>query len=132
MEINYPDLKTRVQSIFIDALLMVALMFVAAWILDKVSLSESDEGWVKALIFVGIWGIYEPLAMTFGCTLGNYLMKIRVRNHNNVGKRINLIQAYGRFFVKMLLGWISFLTMNFNKERRAIHDFISETVVIAK
>jgi|SRR5882724_7522199 len=131
MEVQYPDLKTRIQSIFIDTLLMVILMFLAGWVLDKINPGQDEEdGWVRAVIFILIWGIYEPVAMTIGCTLGNYLMKIRTRKYNNVAKKINLLQAYVRFIIKMLLGWLSFLTINMNKERRAIHDFAGGTVMV--
>ena len=133
MEVKYPDLKTRVQSTFIDTIFMVALMFVAATLLDKINPSQDGEdGWIRGIIFILIWGIYEPVAMTIGCTLGNYLMKIRVKKHFDNTKRINLLQAYIRFVVKILLGWISFLTIHSNKERRAIHDFVAGSVMIEK
>jgi uncharacterized RDD family membrane protein YckC len=131
-EINYPDLKTRVQSMFIDGILIVLLMFAAAWLLDKIGIAGENEGLIKALIFVGIWGIYEPLSMTLGCTLGNYLMKIRVRKSNHPEQKINIAQAFIRFLIKMLLGWISFLTIHSNKEKRAMHDFAAGTIMIEK
>jgi uncharacterized RDD family membrane protein YckC len=133
MQIAYPSLSKRVQSIFIDLLLMIGLMAVSGWILDKIN-PEQKEGdeWVRAVLFIGIWGVYEPLAMTFGCTLGNYLIKIRVRKHNDPGRKINLIQAYMRFIVKFFLGWLSFITISFNDEKRAIHDFASGTIMLDK
>jgi uncharacterized RDD family membrane protein YckC len=133
MEIRYPDLKTRIQSTFIDTILMVVLMFAAAILLEKINPSQEEEdGWIRGVIFISIWGIYEPVAMTIGCTLGNYLMKIRVKKHSDITKRINLLQAYIRFIVKILLGWISFLTIHSNKERRAIHDFAAGSMMIEK
>ena len=133
MEIRYPDLKTRVQSTFIDTMLMLGLMFLAAIILDKINPSQEDEdGWIRGVIFISIWGIYEPVSMTIGCTLGNYLMKIRVKRNSDNTKRINLVQAFVRFALKILLGWVSFLTIHGNKERRAIHDFAAGSVMIEK
>jgi uncharacterized RDD family membrane protein YckC len=133
MEINYPSLSKRVQSIFIDGLLMIGLMLVSGWVLDKIN-PEQKEGdeWIRAVLFIGIWGVYEPVAMTFGCTLGNYLIKIRVRKHDNTGKKINLLQAYIRFIVKFFLGWVSFITISFTEDKRAIHDFASGTIVLEK
>lgn len=129
----YPDLKTRVQSIFIDAALMIALMFLTGWVMEKIDPSQEEEnGLTRAIIFIAIWGVYEPVAMTLGSTLGNYLMKIRTRKFSDATKRINLLQSYVRFVIKMLLGWISFLTINLNKERRAIHDFAGGSVMIVK
>lgn len=133
MEKRYPDLKTRIQSTFIDTMLMLGLMFLAATILDKINPSQEEEdGWIRGLIFIAIWGVYEPLAMTIGCTVGNYMMKIRVKRNSDNSKRINLLQAYARFVVKIALGWISFLTMHSNKERKAIHDFVAGSVMIEK
>jgi uncharacterized RDD family membrane protein YckC len=133
METRYPDLKTRVQSTFIDTMLMLGLMFLAATILDKINPSqENEDGWIRGVIFISIWGIYEPVAMTIGCTFGNYLMKIRVRRNSDNTKRINLLQAFARFVVKIVLGWVSFLTIHGNKERRAIHDLVAGSVMIEK
>jgi len=133
MDIVYPSLSKRVQSLFIDGLLMIAMMLFASWILDK-SNPEQEEGdeWIRAVLFIAIWGIYEPVAMTIGCTLGNYLMKIRVRKHSNTGKKINIIQAFVRFIIKFFLGWISFITVSFTEEKRAIHDLASGTIVLPK
>jgi len=133
MEVNYPSLAKRIQSIFIDSLLIIVLMFLSAWILDKMNpkQNEGDE-WIRIVLFIALWGVYEPLSMTLGCTLGNYLMKIRVRKHNNAGKKMNLLQAYARFIIKFFLGWLSFITISFNPERRAIHDFASGSIVVEK
>jgi uncharacterized RDD family membrane protein YckC len=108
-------------------------MFAAAWIFDNISQNEEeDTGWIKAVVFVSIWCIYEPVCTTLGATLGNYLMKIRVRQENARGKKINLPQAFVRFIFKFVLGWLSFLTIHFNEERRAIHDMIAGSVMLEK
>ncbi len=117
----------------IDTLLMVLMMFIVTWIMDKyVIVKEDNEGLVKAISFVCIWGVYEPLSMTLGSTLGNYLIGIRVRKHKNYNKNINIFQAYIRFAVKLLLGWLSFVTIGMNEEKRAIHDMVSGSVMIEK
>src|SRR5262245_3765929 len=133
MEPRYPTLPKRIHSIFIDAILMVILMLVAGWLFDKYS-SENNENdaLFRAIAFVGIWGVYEPLSQTLGCTLGNYLMKIRVRKNSNENKKINIIQAYARFVVKFFLGWLSFISIGFNEKRRAIHDLAAGTVMVEK
>jgi len=45
-------------------------------------------------------------------------------------KKINIFQAYIRYVTKLLLGFISFLTISTNKERRAIHDMVAFTVML--
>ena len=133
MELTYAGLAKRIQSIFIDLFLMLAMMLIAAWVLDKINPEQLDKDeWIRAFLFIGIWGVYEPVSMTLGCTLGNYLMKIRVRKFENAGKKINLVQAYIRLIVKFFLGWLSFITIGFNKEKRAIHDLAAGTIVIEK
>ncbi|SRR6266700_1195493 len=124
---KYPSLLTRVQSIFADGILVLLAMFLAAWIIDHF---EATPDWIRGVLFIGLWAVYEPLAVTFGCTFGNYLMGIRVRKFSNEQKRINIIQAYARFVIKMFLGWLSFLTIQFDPQRRAIHDIVSGSVVI--
>jgi uncharacterized RDD family membrane protein YckC len=130
METRYPDLKTRVQSTFIDMLFMVGLMFAAASVFDKGD--DDSAGWIKAVVFIGIWIVYEPLATTLGSTLGNYMMKIRVRQNGATGDKINIGQGLLRFILKFFLGWLSFLTIHSNKERRAIHDLAAGSIVIEK
>ena len=127
MEEKYPQLSDRIQSTFIDAILIVILMFVFASILDKF---DNVPDWVRMVMFAGLFIAYEPFCMTLGSTLGNYLKGIRVRKNSDSTKRINIFQAIIRYPVKVFLGWISFLTINSNPKRRAIHDLVSGSVMI--
>lgn len=86
--------------------------------------------WIRIVLFFGVWAVYEPFFMTRGCTLGNYVIGLRARQFQDDSKRISLLQAYVRYIVKVLLGWLSFLTINMNKQRRAIHDLAASTVMI--
>jgi len=102
-------------------------MFILASVLDRY---ETVPTWIRIALFVGLWGIYEPLCTTLGATLGNYIKKIRVRQVGINSKRINFFQAFVRYLLKLSLGWISFLTIHSNKERRAIHDLAVGSVMI--
>ncbi len=124
---EYPLLGDRVQSSFIDVILLVILMFVFASILDRY---ENVPDWIRIVLFIGLWAVYEPLCTTLGCTVGNYAKGIRVRQHDGITKRINIFQALVRYILKMGLGWISFVTIHSNPERRAIHDFAAGSVMI--
>ena len=125
---EYPTLVKRYQSLFIDFLLTLIAMFGVVALLDRYS---EIPGWVRFAALIFLWGIYEPLCIALGCTIGNYLMGIRVRRAGDETKRINILQAYIRFFIKFLLGWISFLSMHSNPQKRAIHDFAAGSVMIA-
>jgi uncharacterized RDD family membrane protein YckC len=124
---KYPQLTDRVQSTFIDTILIIVLMFGCTSILEKF---DNVPDWVRIAMFAGLFLIYEPLCMTIGFTLGNFIKGIRVRKYSDSSKRINLFQAIVRYPVKVILGWISFLTINSNPKRRAIHDLISGSVMI--
>ena len=125
--VRYPLLIDRVQSTFIDAILILVLMFAFSWVLEQ--LSEPPD-WVRIGLFFLLFGIYEPVCVASGCTLGNYLKGIRVRQNNQRSERINLLQAFIRYILKVLLGWISFITIHLDADRRAIHDLAAGSVVI--
>jgi len=125
--LRYPTIAKRVQSIFVDLLFIVILMFAAAKIID---LFGDAPDWVRIVLFLGLWGVYEPFCTAYACTIGNYLLKIRVRKINHPSERINLFQAYMRYIFKSSLGWLSFLTVHTNEERRAIHDLVAGSVMI--
>jgi uncharacterized RDD family membrane protein YckC len=127
MEEKYPNLVQRMQSSFIDTIMIIIFMIVFSNILDRF---ENVPDWIRVTLFVSIFVVYEPLLMAFGCTVGNYLKGIRVRKYSDLSKKINIFQAILRYPIKIGLGWISFLTINSNPERRAIHDLVSGSIMI--
>jgi len=127
MQPKYPLLTDRMQSTFIDTIFLVVLMFIASVIIERF---HNVPDWVRIVIFFGIWGIYEPLCTSLGFTLGNYIKGLRVRRLSDTSKHINFLQAFGRYILKLALGWISFLTIHSNAERQAIHDMFAGSVVI--
>jgi len=129
MQQEYPSLVARMQSTFIDLLFVIALMFAFSAILDHYA---NVPDWIPVLLFIGIWVVYEPLCTSMGATLGNYFKGIRVRQEQDPTKRINFFAALLRYVVKVLLGWVSFLTIGNNPERRAIHDFAAGSVMIKR
>lgn len=126
-KLNYPSLSERVQSTFIDTIIIVVLMFSFSAILEKY---DDAPDWVRIALFAGVFLVYEPVCTSLGCTIGNYIKGIRVRRFADTTKRINIFQAVVRYVLKLILGWISFLTMHSNTEKRAIHDFAAGSVMI--
>jgi uncharacterized RDD family membrane protein YckC len=127
MDSKFPLLADRIKSTFIDTLVLAVSMFLAANLLDK---AHNPPDWVRIVVFVSIWIVYEPLCTSIGATVGNLLMGIRVRRQGNTAKKINIVQAVFRYILKICLGWISFLTINSNPERRAMHDMAVGSVMI--
>jgi uncharacterized RDD family membrane protein YckC len=124
---RYPELKDRIQSTFIDLLLIIVLMYFFARVIENF---EPVPNWIRAGLFALLFILYEPLCMTLGCTLGNYIKQIRVRQHADTSKRINFFQALIRYPIKVALGWVSFLTIGSDPQRRAIHDMASGSVML--
>ena len=108
MEDQYPQLVVRFQSIFIDTVFIIILMIIAYLILDSI---PGAPDWLRIVIFLGIFIFYEPLCLTFGCTIGNYVRQIRVKKFSDSSSRINFYHAMLRFVVKVCLGWLSFITV---------------------
>lgn len=129
VEQEYPFLGERVQSSFIDLLFIVLLMFIFSFFLDK---AEDVQDWVRIVLFVFIWLIYEPLFTSLGSTIGNYVKGIRVRRHDATNKRISFPRALLRYIFKMALGWLSFITIHGDPEKRAIHDLVAGSVMIRR
>jgi len=127
MEPTYPSLSERAQFVFADTVVIVLLMFAAGRLLDSMT---DPPDWLRIVLFFGIWGIYEPVCTAFACTIGQAITGLRTRRHSNYEKRIGLPAAFLRYLVKMLLGWLAFITISSNPERRAIHDFAAGSVML--
>ena len=129
VKFEYPSLSERVQSTFIDSIFIITMMFVFSSVLERF---DHVPDWIRIALFFSIWGIYEPLCISSGCTIGNYLKGIRVRQFANPLKKLNIFRSFLRYLFKIALGWVSFLTIHSNDERRAIHDFASGSIMIKK
>jgi uncharacterized RDD family membrane protein YckC len=127
MEDEYPSLIARFQSIFIDTIFIIVLMFIIYLVLDYF---PDAPDWLRVFLFISIFFIYEPVCLAFGCTIGNYFKRIRVKKFNDTTRRINILSAIVRSLVKICLGWISFLTVHTNPSKRALHDLASGSVMI--
>ncbi|WP_207632507.1 RDD family protein [Foetidibacter luteolus] len=127
MQPQYPSIGDRIQSIFIDSTLLILAMFALSSLLDEY---ENPPEWIRIVFFFAIWGIYEPVCTIIGGTIGQLVKGIRVRRYSNPERRINIFQAMFRYIFKIAFGWLSFITVHFNEERRAIHDIFSGTVMV--
>ena len=127
--LEFPSLVRRIQALTIDAVVLLTVFILTAQLVD---ILENTPAWIRALVFIFMFYIYEPLLISYKCTLGQYFMGIRVRSIKNPANRISLGRAYLRFLLKALLGWLSFITISFNPRKRAIHDFVGASIVVRK
>lgn len=126
MNENYPSVLDRTKSNLIDSILLIACMLLFTDVLDKF---QDVPNWTRAALFLSLF-MYEPICTTFGATLGNDKMKIRVRKNSNTAERLNIFQAIIRYFFKIIFGWISFITIFVSPKSRTIHDMIVGSVMI--
>lgn len=126
MNEKYPFLLERIQSILIDSVLIVACMIIFS---DILSNFKNVPDWLRAVLLIALF-LYEPIATTFGGTIGNNIKSIRVRKNSDSTKRINIFQALIRYFIKLLFGWLSFITIFSSSKKRALHDILSGTVMV--
>jgi len=125
-EYVYPSLVRRFASTLIDVFFLLSIpLIISSLGFDLAFIPKYG----KVIIFI-LFYIYEPICNALGCTLGQYLLKIRVRKMHKLDKRLNIFQALLRHLVKIGLGAVSFFTITGNDERRAIHDELSKSVVI--
>jgi uncharacterized RDD family membrane protein YckC len=126
MQENYPSVLDRTKSTLIDTIIIIACMILFTDILD---MFKNVPNWTRATLFIALL-MYEPICTTFGATLGNDKMKIRVRKISDSTQSINIFQAIIRYFFKVIFGWISFITIFMSPKSRTLHDIISGSVMI--
>ena len=121
---NYPSVFRRYLSTLLDLSILWSCLYMATRVPALV-----DSGWGVAAVVAPIVLLYEPVLTAYRCTVGQWIFRLRVRTFDERG-RITVLQAYSRLFVKYFLGAISVLTIPARADRRAIHDFATETIVI--
>lgn len=125
---QYPTLLKRVQALFIDTFVVLIVFVAAAYLIDFIGAAPN---WTRALIFIFMLFLYEPILIALtGGTIGHHFMSLKVKKVHDNDKNIWILAAFLRFFLKWLLGWLSFITISFNDRKRAIHDLGSNSLVL--
>ncbi len=82
------------------------------------------------LFIVLLIASFEPLLTYFtGGTLGHRRLGIRVC-HKTPGKKLSVFQCYGRLLFKSVLGIFSLISIVLSTKRRALHDVLSNSVMV--
>ncbi|WP_299336350.1 RDD family protein [uncultured Psychroserpens sp.] len=123
----YASLSTRIKAVFIDAVILILLMYSATLILDAF---ESVPNYVRTIVFVFLFFLYEPvLVASYGATIGHFFSDIVVKSKTDETKNISFPMAIVRYALKYLLGWLSLLTVSGSENKQAIHDMAANAVV---
>lgn len=126
MEYQYPTILRRYMSTFIDWLLVIIVLMVIPYIFNR---DTGASAYIRVVIAIFALFIYEPLCTSLGCTVGQKITGVRIRKQF-LHEKISIPAAYLRTFLKLLLGFISFITILFTRDKRAIHDFAVGSIVI--
>lgn len=124
-----PTIKARYTSMLVDVLILVLISLGISSLMEIVG---QVPGYVKGILFIVVVLLYEPILITSGATIGQFFMNLRVRNFKHPDQKLTFPLAVLRTLIKILLGWLSFVTVTFNINRRAIHDFASGSVMISR
>jgi uncharacterized RDD family membrane protein YckC len=122
---NYPSLARRYKAMAIDFVVLLSIMITA-----MVILGENESRPTVMVLMTLALSFYEPVLSRYSATIGQRVMRIRIRNYDAPSQPVGFWQAYIRLWTKGILGWLSFLTVHQNPEHRAIHDVACSTVVI--
>jgi uncharacterized RDD family membrane protein YckC len=128
MPYEYPSIIRRYLSSVVDGLVILLVIIIASYVFqgDRLNVWTSRVAIILFMCF-----IYEPLSTSIFCTIGQKITGIRVREQHTL-QHISIPAAYLRTFVKYTLGIISFFTIIFSEDRKAIHDFAVGSIVIYK
>lgn len=118
----------RIKAAVADTLFLVFLIFVLDSLFSNVEFASNTP---KIAMLGFIFFLYDPICTSlFGGTLGHYLLGIAVKKDANTIENIPIHKALLRFFFKVVLGWVSLLTLGLTNSSKAIHDMIAGSVVV--
>lgn len=123
-----PSLLARIKAVVIDLILLLIVFSATSVVTDMFG---DVPTFVRGTIAVVMLVLYDPLLTAFtGGTIGHKLIGIRVKKYAALHENISFVNAVVRFTVKSGLGWLSFLTVTSSKDKRAIHDSLSGSIVL--
>lgn len=127
---KYASIPRRVRAVITDQIIQVLLLFALSYILEKIG-DVSDK--TRMFSFLSVFILYEPIFVSlFGGTIGHMSQSLTVKKAKNENEKIFIVIALFRYIIKILLGWLSLISISEKNKNRAIHDFIAGSVVIIK
>lgn len=127
---HYTGVFDRIKAIMVDSVVFFALGLGATQLFEAIG--DVGAG-MRMVAFICIFILYDPLLTSLaGGTLGHHAIGIRVKRVDDESRKIIFPLAIIRFVLKIMLGWISLLTVSGNMKGRAIHDFVVGSVVVEK
>jgi uncharacterized RDD family membrane protein YckC len=120
----YPSVVRRYVATLVDVFAILGIIYLYVQSPLYPAWESATAAWP-----LGLFVLYEPVCDRYFTTLGQFLMRFRVRTIDGL-KRVPLWRGFVRVIFKYLLGVVSFVRMPIQKQRRAFHDIISGTIAI--
>ena len=70
------------------------------------------------------------MLVAFGCTLGQLMAGVRIRDERDFTRKLPVWRSYLRYIPKALLGVISMLFAAASPAKQALHDLFASSVAI--
>lgn len=122
---NYPGIFDRLKASVIDSIVIIFLIGASTEVFE---IFDDSSIYFKMLFFLLIF-LYEPIMVSlFGASIGHRMCKLKVCS-DRTSKNLSLIKSIVRFLIKFMLGWVSLITISNNKQKKAMHDLVVNSVV---
>ena len=144
VEIEIPGgIIARLIAQLVDVLITVLILVAVTHLIGLLTVADKDvQSAREGMLFFGLllsWMIlpiayYGYCYKRFGATLGKRLFGLRVKDRasgDNIGYAQTVVrEVIGKWIIG--LGLPSLFLMVIRKDRRAVHDFLGRTIVVAK
>jgi len=126
--VAYATFNRRVRALLIDTA-VIAVGLVVLVIADSAWGDLPGIGRVELVLIVVLLVFYEPIFVwRRGATIGHAAARVRVVA-DATGRNPTLVQAFGRYLLKCILGLPSFITVALTRRHQAVHDALTRTTV---
>lgn len=137
-DLVYAGFWVRFGAVFVDGLILGVFNFVLSFVATSAVIATAGPEATIAVTFamygiqMTVAALYEILMLgKYGATLGKMVFKIKVVTAE--GESVSFGRATGRHFAKYvsyLTMYIGFIMAGFDKEKRALHDYMCGTRVV--
>lgn len=129
-KLQFPGLLHRIKAFFIDFGVLLAVFLIST---KTIEMAGEMPAWIRGVILVFMFCLYDPFMIAFaGGTLGHKAIGLKIKRYYRPEKNLSLGFAFLRFFIKNILGWISFFTVTTDPRKRSIHDLSAGSIVLFK
>ena len=126
--VRYATFTSRFRALVIDNCCIAALLL-ALFFLDDAVGDVPGATRLTWLLMVAVLLLYDPVLVSRrGATIGHAATGLQVVDAST-GRWPSFARAFVRSLVKLVLGLLSFFTMELTRRHQAVHDMVTHTTV---